>query len=82
VKASPRQSKESLRELKTREGIEQVPGLNHLSSATDRCSDKSPGGESSGSGSGGVTRREESLDNDKRVRLTDEVSRLGSGEIP
>jgi hypothetical protein len=40
VKASPRQPEESPQELKTREGIEWTAGLNRLSSATDRCSDK------------------------------------------
>jgi hypothetical protein len=82
VKASPRQPEKSPRELKTREGIEWLAGLNRLLAATDRCSDRSPGGESSGSGSGGATRREEKLGNDMRARLVDEASRLGSGENP
>jgi hypothetical protein len=43
---------------------------------------KRPGGEVSGIGNGGVTRREKKLTNDMRVRVTDEVSWLGSGESP
>jgi hypothetical protein len=82
VKASPRQPEKSPRELKTREGIEWSAGLNRLLAATDRCSDQSPGGEASGTGSGGATRREEKLGNGMRARLVDEASRLGSGEIP
>jgi hypothetical protein len=39
VKASPRQPEESPQELKTREGIEWLAGLNRLMAATDRCSD-------------------------------------------
>jgi hypothetical protein len=82
VKASPRQSEISPQELKAQEGIEWKAGLNRLSSATDRCSDQSPEGEASGTGSGGATRREENLANDMRVRLVDEASWLGSGENP
>jgi len=82
VKASPRQPEKSPRELKTREGIEWSAGLNRLLTATDRCSEQSPGGDASGTGNGGATRREEKLENDMRARLVDEASRLGSGEIP
>ena len=82
VKASPRQSEKSPRELKTREGIEWLAGLNRLQATTDRCSEQSPGGDASGTGNGGATRREEKLGNGMRARLIDEVSRLGSGEIP
>ena len=73
---------ESPRGLKAQEGNERWASLNHLSSATDRCSDEDPEGGVSGTGNGGVTRREEKLANDRRVRLADEASRLGSGENP
>jgi hypothetical protein len=82
VKASPRQSKTSPQELKTREGIEWLAGLNRLLAATDRCSDQCPEGEASGTGSGEATRREEKLGDGMRARLVDEASRLGSGETP
>jgi hypothetical protein len=82
VKASPRQSEKSPQELKAQEGIERWGGLNHLPPATDRCPEKRPEGGPRGSGSGGATRREEKLGNDKRARLADEASRLGSGENP
>jgi len=82
VKAPPRYSEKSPQELKTREGIERWAGLTPLSIATDRCSDQRPEGEASGSGTGEATRREENLANDRRARLADEVSRLGSGETP
>jgi len=68
--------------LKAQEGIEWTAGLNRLPDTTDRCPDERPGGESSGTGSGGATRREEKLGNGKRARLVDETSRLGSGENP
>jgi len=82
VKASPRQPEKSPQELKAQEGIEWLAGLNRLLAATDRCSDQRPGGEASGTGSGGATRREEKLGNDMRARLIDEASRLGSEENP
>jgi len=82
VKASPRQPEKSPQELKAQEGIEWWGGLIRLPAATDRCPERSPGGESSGTGSGGATRREENLDNGRRARLVDEASRLGSGENP
>ena len=62
MKAPPRHSEKSPRELKTREGIERWAGLTPLSVATDRYSDKCPGGEASGTGTGGATRREEKLE--------------------
>jgi hypothetical protein len=82
VKASPRQPEKSPQELKAQEGIEWWTGLNPLLIATDRCSDQSPEGEASRAGSGGATRREVKLANDKRARLADEASRLGSEENP
>jgi hypothetical protein len=82
VKAPPRQSEKSPKELKAQEGIEWLAGLNPLSAKTDRCSDGRPEGDVSGSGSGEATRREERLTNDMRARLADEASRLGSGENP
>lgn len=82
VKATPRCSEKSPKELKAQEGIEWLAGLNPLLAATDRCLDQSPEGEASGSGTGGATRREEKLANDKRARLADEANRLGSGETP
>jgi hypothetical protein len=39
VKALPRYSEESPKELKAQEGIERLAGLNHLLAATDCCSD-------------------------------------------
>jgi hypothetical protein len=39
VKAFPRYSEKSPQELKAQEGIEWLAGLNHLLTATDRCSD-------------------------------------------
>jgi hypothetical protein len=82
VKAFPRQPEKSPQELKAQEGIEWVGGLNRLPFTTDRCPEQRPEGEPSGTGSGGATRREENLGNDKRARLADEASRLGSGENP
>jgi hypothetical protein len=82
VKASPRQPEKSPQELKAQEGIEWLEGLNRLLAATDRCPDQRPGGEASGAGSGGATRREVKLVNGMRARLVDEASRLGSGETP
>jgi hypothetical protein len=82
AKASPRHPEKNPQELKAQEGIEQSAGLNRLLTATDRCSDQRPGGEAGGTGSGGATRREVKPANDKRARLVDEASRLGSGENP
>jgi hypothetical protein len=82
VKASPRQPEKNPRELKAQEGIEWQAGLTPLFATTDRCPDQSPEGGASESGSGGATRREERLGNDRRARLADEASRLGSGENP
>jgi hypothetical protein len=82
VRTSPRHLKISPRELKTREGIERWTGLNNLLIATDRCSDQRPEGGARGSGTGEATLREEKLGNAMRARLTDEGSRLGSGENP
>jgi hypothetical protein len=45
VKASPRCSEKSPRELKAQEGIERWAVLNHLSIATDRYLDQSPEGK-------------------------------------
>jgi hypothetical protein len=72
----------SPKELKAQEGIERWTRLTPSPVATDRCSDQSPEGEASGLGSGGATCRERKLANDRRARLIDEVSRLGSGENP
>jgi hypothetical protein len=82
AKASPRCLEKSPQELKVQEGIEWLSGLNRLIVATDRCSDQRLEVEASGSGAGGATRQQESLANGMRVRLIDEVSRLGSGETP
>jgi hypothetical protein len=82
VKAPPRYLDRSPRKLKTQEGIERSRSLNRSLAATDRYSDQSPGGEVGGSGVGEATCRQENPTNDMRVRLTDEVSRLGSGESP
>lgn len=82
VKATPRCPEKSPRELKAQEGIEWLAGLNPLLAATDRCLDQSPVGEARGSGTGGATRRQENLVNDKRARLVDETGRLGSGKTP
>jgi len=82
VKASPRYLEKSPKELKAQEGNEWLAGLNRLSAATDRCLDQSPVGDARRSGTGGATRQEEILANDKRERLVDEASRLGSGENP
>jgi hypothetical protein len=82
VKASPRYPKKSPRELKAQEGIEWLAGLNHLLTATDRCSDQNPEGEANGSGGGGATCYKERFANDMREQLVDETSWLGSGENP
>jgi len=82
VKASPRCPETSPQELKAQEGIEWLAGLNPLLAATDRCPDQRPEGEVSGSGTGGATRRQENLSNDKRAWHVDEAGRLGSGKTP
>jgi hypothetical protein len=82
VKASPRYLEKTPRELKAQEGLEWSAGLNHLLVATDRCLDQHPVGDAAGSGTGWATGREENFANVLRVRLIDEVGRLGSGENP
>jgi hypothetical protein len=57
VKASPRYSKKSPRELKAQEGIERKAGLNPLLVVTHRCSDERPEGEVEGAGAWEVTSR-------------------------
>jgi len=82
VKASPRYLEKSPRELKAQEGIEWPAGLNRLLATTGRCSDQYPEDDVGGSGTSGATCWEEKLVNGMRVRLIDEVSRLGSGQSP
>jgi hypothetical protein len=82
VKASPRQPEKRPQELKAQEGIEWLAGLNPLLAATDRCPDERPEGGLSGAGTGGATRQEAKLGNDKRARPADEAGRLGSEENP
>jgi len=67
VRTSPRHSDESPRGVKAQEGIEPQGRLNPSLAATDRCSDESPEGEVSGTGSGGATYREAKLANDRRA---------------
>jgi hypothetical protein len=81
VKASPRQPEESPQELKTREGIEYGRSKPPVF-RNGPLLGQGPGGELSGAGNGGATRREAKLGNDRRARLADEESRLGSGENP
>jgi hypothetical protein len=57
VKASPRYSKKSPRELKAQEGIERKAGLNPLLVVTHRCSDERPEEEVEGAGAWGETPR-------------------------
>jgi hypothetical protein len=82
VKAPPRCSEKSPKELKAQEGIEQSAGLIRRSIATDRGPEQSPEGGARGSGTGGATRWQENPANDTRARLADEARRLGSGESP
>jgi hypothetical protein len=82
VKASPRQPEKSPQELTAQEGIEWLGDLNRLPPTTNRCPEQRPEDGPRGSGSGGATRREEKLGNDKRARLADKASRLGSGKNP
>jgi hypothetical protein len=82
VKASPRCSNKSLRELKAQEGIEWLAGLNRLSATTDCCSDQRLEDDAGESGISGATRWEETFVNVMKARLVDEASRLGSRENP
>jgi hypothetical protein len=59
-----------------------LAGLTHLLVITDRCPEQRPEGEARETGAGGATRRQETLDNDMRAGLTEEVSCLAAGKIP
>jgi hypothetical protein len=66
VKAFPRCSKKSPKELKSQEGIELLVGLNPLLVPTDRYPDQSPVGEARGFGTSGATCWEKIFANDMR----------------